>query len=286
MYNDGDNGRAEVRVYRDKHGLPVLYDGTPKQEKQPTTPDELSVLWHELLSPLTVIKGYTGTLLELNDAITEEQRMQYVRGIAAASDRMIRLLENLRDISRLEETDSLLTRFISISEVLRPVVSEMQRQTNQHILKITPSERLPLVKAEPEKIEQVFTNLITNAIKYSPEGGEITVEAKLVRDEHDRDTMFDDAPEIKMPCLVMSVVDEGIGLPEDETERIFERFYRVNNQVIKSTPGAGLGLYICRKIVEGHGGHIWARNCRQGGSVFHFSLPLERSTTRRYQDCH
>jgi len=287
MFGDsGNKSEAELVVYKDKDGLPVTYDAAADDKKKHTTTDDLSVLWHEILSPLTVIKGYTGTLLELNESITEEQKKQYLRGIESASNRMLRLLENLRDISHLENSDTWITHSVYLNDLLRKVIPEMQSQTNKHVIKITPVERLPLVRAEPEKIEQVLTNLITNSIKYSPQGGEITVDVRLVRDEQDLSTMFGDTPAISFPCLIISIADDGIGVPEEELESIFQRFYRVNDQIIKSTPGAGLGLYISQMIVEGHGGRIWASNRSQGGSVFNFSLPLEQRATERYKDYH
>ena len=260
-------------VYADKDGLPVTYTAAHATEKKVKS-DEISVLWHELLSPLTVIKGYISTLLELDYAITEDQRKQYLRGIESASNRVIRLLENLRDITRLEETDVLATRPISMVELIKQIVSEVQSQTTKHVIKVIPPARLPLVKADPEKIEQVLSNLLGNAVKYSPQGGDIEVEIRMVRTEQELAGSFVDAPSVKLPCLIVSVADTGICIPETELERIFERFYRVNSKLVRSTPGAGLGLYISRLIIEAHGGHIWARNRLQGGSVLSFSLPL------------
>lgn len=289
MYVFGDSGNkneTELTVYKDKDGLPVTYDAAIHDNKKHTTTDDLSVLWHEILSPLTVIKGYTGTLLELSESITEEQKTQYLHGIESASNRMLHLLENLRDISHLENSDTWITHSIYLNDLLRQLVPEIQSQTSKHVIKIIPVERLPLVKAEPEKIEQVLTNLITNAIKYSPEGGEIIIDVRMVRDEQDLHSMFDNAPVVSFPSLVASVSDEGIGIPEEDLVNIFERFYRVDNQIIKSTPGAGLGLYISHLIIVGHGGRIWAGNRLEGGSIFSFSLPLETRAIRRYKDFH
>jgi signal transduction histidine kinase len=269
----GHNGIVP-KVYADKDDLPVTYATAHEPEKK-VKPDEISVLWHELLSPLTVIKGYISTLLELDYAITEDQKKQYLRGIESASNRVIRLLENLRDITRLEETDAIAKRPISMIELLRQIASEVQSQTTKHVIKIMPSARLPLIKVDPEKIEQVVSNLLGNAVKYSPEGGDIEVEIRMVQSEQELRGMNGDTPPVRLPCLVVTIADTGIGIPETELERIFERFYRVNSKLIRSTPGAGLGLYICRLIVEAHGGHIWARNRAQGGSVLSFSLPLE-----------
>ena len=278
LINDvNDTNTTELVVYKDKDGLPVTYDVNTESQRKPASADDLSVLWHEILSPLTVIKGYTGTLLELSHAITEEQKKQYLQGIESASNRMLHLLENLRDITRLEGPDALITHAVSVHDIVRRMVSEMQSQTKKHILKILPAERLPLVKVEPEKIEQVITNLLGNAIKYSPQGGDIGVEIRLVRNESELRKMFGNTPSMNLPCIVISVNDNGVGIPEADRERIFERFYRVNDKVIKSTPGAGLGLYISKIIVDTHGGKIWAKNRLQGGSVFSFSLPLARN---------
>jgi signal transduction histidine kinase len=263
--------------YEDKHGLPVMYEATQHEQKKQAKvkTSAISVLWHELVSPLTLIKGYTATLLQLNHAISEEQKEQYLRGIDSASNRLIRLLESLRDITKLEETDDLTIQRISLLDLLRLAASEMQNQTANHILKILPCPRLPLVKADPEKIEMVVNNLMVNAIKYSPQGGDIEIGVRLVKSEEELRKIFGDTPPVRLPCLITSIADTGVGIPEAELDHIFEKFYRVNNKLTRTTPGAGLGLYICKIIIEAHGGYIWARNRLQTGSVFHFSLPLE-----------
>jgi len=266
-------------IYSDKNKLPVMYDAalpTPAAKPSKADTNIIAVLWHELITPLTVIKGYASTLLQLEEAITEEQKQQYLRGIDSASNRVIRLLENLRDITKLEETNAITMQRIPLLDLLRQTASEMQNQTRQHIIKILPCPRLPLVTADPEKIEMVLNNLLINAVKYSPQGGDIELGLRMVRSEPEMTDIFPDAPRVKLPCLIVSISDTGIGLPETELDRVFEKFYRVKNKLSPVTPGAGLGLYICKIIVEAHGGRIWARNRFEGGSVFHFSLPLDK----------
>ena len=268
---------ATSRIYEDKDGLPVMYERNTSAAKTvaDTDTNNISVLWHELISPLTLIKGYTATLLQLNDSITEEQEEQYLKGIDAASNRVIRLLENIRDITRLEETNALNMLRVSLPDIIRQVASEMQNQTNKHVIKVRLGARVPLTKADPEKIEMVLNNLLANAIKYSPQGGDIEIETRHVKTEQELRKLCGDAPPIKLPCLVVSMSDSGEGIPEAELERIFNKFYRVKNKLTQTTPGAGLGLHICKIIIKAHKGHIWAQNRLQGGSVFHFSLPLE-----------
>ncbi len=268
-------------IYEDKNGLPVMYDaalGTTTTKPLKAETNTISVIWHELISPLTVIKGYASTLLQLKNAITEEQKEQYLKGIDSASNRVIRLLENLRDITRLEETDAINLQRIPLLDLLRQTASEMQNQTTRHIIKILPCPRLPLVTADPEKIEMVLNNFLVNAVKYSPEGGDIEIGLRMIRNEPEMKSLFEDTPPLKLPCLIVSVADTGVGLPEAELTRIFDKFYRIKNKLMNITQGAGLGLYICKIIVEAHGGCIWARNRLHGGSVFHFSLPLEKAS--------
>jgi signal transduction histidine kinase len=268
-------GAGSPKVYADKDGLPVTYAAAHAPERK-VKPDELSVLWHELLSPLTVIKGYVSTLLELDYAITEDQKKQYLRGVESASNRVIRLLENLRDITRLEEAGALAMRPVSLVDLAAQIIAEVQSQTTRHVIKLVPThQHLPLVKVDPEKIQQVMSNLLGNAVKYSPEGGDIEVDICLVRDEKELADLLRNSPPLKIPGIVVSIADSGIGIPEGELEHIFKRFYRVNSKLVRSTPGAGLGLYICQLIIEAHGGQIWARNRVRGGSILSFSLPLD-----------
>jgi two-component system sensor histidine kinase VicK len=159
-------------------------------------------------------------------------------------------------------------------DLISTIVSEVQSQTMEHIIKIRRPGRLPLVQGDPDKIEQVINNLLINAIKYSPQGGDIEAEIQVIHNEHELRKMFGRSPEMKLPCIIVSVSDNGIGIPESELTRIFDRFHRVKNKLTHTISGAGLGLYICKIIIEAHGGYIWARNRIQRGSVFSFSLPL------------
>jgi signal transduction histidine kinase len=281
VFNDGISGTgAELMVYRDKDGLPVTYNAASDQLGEQMTPDELSMLWHEILSPLTVIKGYTSTLLELNNVVSEEQKKQYLRGIESASNRMMKILENLRDVAQLKEHKRLNARLISLPDIIQQIITEIQSQTSKHNIIITTADNPTRVRAEPDRISQVLTNLLTNAVKYSPRGGDIEVTVRAIRDEIELSHVFGDTPGISLPSIVVSVIDHGIGLPDKDSQRVFERFYRVNNEVTRNTTGSGLGLYISKIIIESHNGSIWARKNRNGGSIFSFSLPIQESAVK------
>ena len=222
--------------------FPVTRDNHQPRSNEQNKPDSLSVLWHELLSPMTLIKGYTATLLQLSDAIDEEQKEQYIRGIDTASNRVVRLIENLRDITYLERADIDTNHPISLLELLRQVIPETQNQTTKHVITLHPSDTLPRVKADPEKLMQVVTNLLGNAIKYSPDGGDIDVELRVFQTVDELKKFYPDAPTINAPCAIISVSDNGIGLPEEDLENIFEKFYRASTKLTRAVPGAGLGL--------------------------------------------
>lgn len=268
---------AGLRVQEERHGFPATNGNAVATPGVQTRSADISMLWHELLSPLTLIKGYTSTMLQLRENITEEQSQQYLRGIDSASNRMVRLLDELRDVTRLEENGQINTQRISLRDLLREVLSEIQKQAVKHVIVFRPCAPLPRVNADPEKIAQVVNNLLTNAIKYSPEGGDIEVELRLIRTDLEFNRIFGrPCPAgLKLPSLVVSVTDSGMGIPEAELDRIFDKFYRVNNKLTRTVPGVGLGLYICKMIIEAHQGQIWADNIPAGGSTFSFSLPME-----------
>ena len=275
-----ETGTPVLPMSEDKDGIPVLYDSFMQERRKHDERDAVSVFSHELLSPLTLIKGYATTLLHLSEVITEEQRGRYLRGIDSAINKVIRLLENVRDMARLEETDTVIVQPSSLLDLLRQTVSEVQIQTTKHVMKLRSFRPLPPVKVDQQKMVQVMTNLLTNAVKYSPHEGDIETTIRLVRDEDELEEIFREAPPVRLPSLIVSVADSGIGIPEAELDRIFERLYRVDNRLTHATSGAGLGLYICKIIVKAHGGHIWASNRLQGGSIFSFSLPVDQRANR------
>jgi len=274
-YYTGDVDNPTLRICEDKDGIPIIYNACT-HERELDKPDELSILSHELLSPLTLIKGYTATLLQLSNVVTEEQKVCYLRGIESAANKLVRLLENIRDLAQLEETDSFTCNPTSLSHVMQEIVLEMQSQTTTHFIKFRRFSSLPKVNINQQKMEQVITNLLSNAIKYSPEVSDIEIDINQVRNQSEMENLFGSAPNIGVPCLIVSVSDSGIGIPETELERIFDRSYRLDNSITCKTHGFGFGLYICKVIVEAHGGRIWARNRAQRGSTFYFSLPLEQ----------
>jgi signal transduction histidine kinase len=147
---------------------------------------------------------------------------------------------------------------------LRPIVSEtvaeFQVMTREHQLKAIVPPRLPLVLADPRRIRQVLRNLVDNAVKYSPGGGPITISLGVAEDS-----------------LEFSVADRGLGIEPDDLDRIFDRFYQVDSASTRKVGGSGLGLSICKAIVEAHNGRIWAESEPGTGSSFYVALPIEEN---------
>jgi signal transduction histidine kinase len=121
-----------------------------------------------------------------------------------------------------------------------------------------------------------MANLLCNAVKYSPEGGDIEVSAKLAFDEDELVAHLGERPGVKPPCVIVAIQDSGVGIAEDELEQVFDKFYRANNRLTRASSGAGLGLYICKAIVQAHGGHIRARSTPGKGSNFALCLPIDQ----------
>jgi signal transduction histidine kinase len=146
---------------------------------------------------------------------------------------------------------------VSIPRLAAKAVERFQVQAAKHKLELDFPSDFPPVLADEERLQEVFSNLINNAIKYSPNGGTIRITGTL---QHDH--------------VLISVSDQGQGIPLDKQSRLFEPFYRADSSLGRRTQGVGLGLFLCKAIVEGHGGHIWVESAPDKGATFRFTLPL------------
>ncbi|HXD00678.1 MAG TPA: ATP-binding protein, partial [Verrucomicrobiae bacterium] len=214
---------------------------------------------HEIKTPLTSVRMALHLLLEKTLGTLTPRQNDLLITARDDSERLLRILNDLLDLTRLEEGNSDLYKEKTPPSELVQTAADILRETiaNKKLrltLEIEPD--LPPVLVDRQRINHVFTNLIGNAIKYSPPGGEIIMKAARTGE---REVEF-------------SVLDEGPGVAEDYQDRIFDRFYRVPNQPKK---GAGLGLSIAREIVLAHGGRIGIRNGLKGGSDFYFVLGAE-----------
>jgi signal transduction histidine kinase len=236
----------------------LLRDITRERELDEMKSQLLATVSHELRTPLASIKGFATTLLREDVTWDEASRHEFLCIIDRESDRLAELIGNLLDMSRIEagtlhvELEPTDLRFI-----MEETADEFQRMTHEHRIRVQAPPRLPFALADPRRARQVLRNLVENAVKYSPDGGAITITA-LIKPQH----------------LEISVADEGIGIGPDQLERIFERFYQADSASTRKVGGSGLGLSISKAIVEAHGGKIWAQSEEGAGSIFHFTMPL------------
>lgn len=214
---------------------------------------------HELRTPLTAIKGFVSTLL-MDDGFAAEERREFHMIIDQECDRLTRLINDLLNTARIEAGESLKPNYseVNFNELLEKVVMIQKQATSKHTIKLDVSETFPIIVGDQDKLDQILTNLLNNAIKYAPNGGDITVSAKTDGDE-----------------ILVGVEDQGLGIPADHVSKVFEKFHRVNNEDNRKIYGTGLGLYLVKHLVEGvHMGKIWCESEVGVGSTFWFRIPL------------
>lgn len=249
-----------------------VHDITRFREEEEMKSTFTSTISHELKTPVALIKGYAQTLARPDadwDAATARQGLEIIEEEA---DRLEALIDNLLDVSRIQASGLRLDFDEVDLEALVGRIAETYRpQTSTHQIESDFPQPLPLVWGDEERLRQVLTNLLSNAIKYSPDGGVIRIGGwtNLAPDANGQQQ------------VVLFVADQGIGIPQGELQNIFDRFYRVDSSLRRSTTGAGLGLFLTKAIVEAHGGQIWARSEPGRGTTFFVSLPVatERPTT-------
>jgi signal transduction histidine kinase len=218
----------------------------------------LSTVSHELRTPLASIKGYASSLLREDVEWDHDTSREFLQIIDEEADRLTGLIEDLLQMSEIEagvlRVD---TQPVRVSKLAQKVVKKVRPQARNHTISVSASSDIPETMADPRRIEQVLHNLVVNAIKYSSEGTTV-----LVRVER------------RGPDVIVSVRDQGIGIPLEHQEHVFERFYRVDGTLARETRGSGLGLPICRGLVEAHGGKIWVESTANKGSTFYFTVPI------------
>jgi PAS domain S-box-containing protein len=217
----------------------------------------LSTISHELRTPLASIKGYSSMLLMYDRKLNKMQKNESIEAIDRSTDRLTELIDHLLDMSRLDAGILKLTLSpVNPQQILTAAVDEAKLRSPHFRFKNEIKGKLPGIMADARRLRQVIDNILENAIKYSPENTLITVKTEVKQDE-----------------MLVSITDQGRGIPEGEYQKIFERMYRIEQRLQKDPGGLGLGLSLCKALVEGHGGRIWVESVVDKGSTFYFTIP-------------
>lgn len=219
----------------------------------------VGVVSHELKTPVAVIQAYADVLLRRAERAADDANLEVINRIREQSERLLHMVDQVLDLQRLEAgLMSLEVSRFDLAALASRITEEMGTLTDKHRL-ISRSEEPIYVVADRRRLEEVLSNLLENAIKYSPSGGEIEVRVQRDSDHPER--------------VVASVSDQGIGIPIEEQSQVFERFYQGRNRLYAGHVGLGLGLYISRELVRRHGGDMWVESRPNQGSTFRFWLP-------------
>ncbi len=219
---------------------------------------------HELRTPLTAIKGFSSTLLEGidEDMYTKDDQREFLGIVVGECDRLRRLIDDLLNTSRIEAGESLSPNYgqVDVTDLIHKVAMVQKQATSKHTIKVEIENELPkLIVGDQDKMDQILTNLMNNAIKYSPNGGDVIIHARN-----------------EGKTLLIGVKDQGLGIPKDHLGKVFEKFHRVNNDDNRKIYGTGLGLFLVKHLVEQvHMGKIWCESEVGVGSDFMFRVPTD-----------
>ena len=272
--------------------LPPVEGSISFAEMHPQTEQRLiellATIGHEFRTPLSVIDGYSLTLLRRARQLTQEEHDEFLQVIQQASKHMEFLVTRLIEIAELEAgVFQLIWDLVDIPSLVREAIALAHRHVPESLRDRftfhlecrdelgTQTEEVPPIKGDERCLRKLLAHLLENAIRYSPQGGRIDVIMRPAPQGEIASEQSHKAPSYLEIC----VCDFGLGIPEAYLEHIFEHFYRVDTRLTREVYGLGLGLTICKHLVALHRGRIWAESCPEGGSAFHVWLPLAEPLT-------
>lgn len=240
----------------------IVHDVTKERELEHLKDDFFSTISHELRTPLFSIQGFAQLMLE-EETLDRQTQREFLTTIQRQALQLSEMVDNLLDVSKFDAGKLEFEKGpLSLVDLIRQTILKLQGFAHQQGIQLVPNlpEALPEIQGDSQRLEQVLTNLIGNAIKFSPSGKMVDISA-CQQDDH----------------ILIQVKDYGIGIPEADLEQIFSRYYQANNRGERAAKGSGLGLYIAKKVIEGHNGSIWAESQVGQGSTFNVTLPFSNS---------
>ncbi|WP_020059684.1 cell wall metabolism sensor histidine kinase WalK [Bacillus sp. 123MFChir2] len=257
--------RASFSIIQKDNGkvngfIAVLYDVTEQERIEGERREFVANVSHELRTPLTTMRSY---LEALGEGAWQDPNIapQFLQVTQEETERMIRLVNALLQLSKLDSTEyRLMKEWVDFTQFFSNIIDRFEMSKEQNVsFKRSFSKRTRFIEIDEDKVTQVLYNIISNALKYSPEGGTITYRLR------EREDM-----------LEISISDQGMGIPKENVDKIFERFYRVDKARSRKLGGTGLGLAIAKEMIQAHGGSIWAKSEEGKGTTIYFTLPMEK----------
>jgi signal transduction histidine kinase len=258
------SGTGQLTPAGEPVALVVHQDVTALKEAEYLKDEFVGIVAHEFRTPMAALKGFADMLLvqtarQRGPALADWQQ-EALQEIELAVTRLVVLAEELLDVTRLQAGRLLLQRTpTNVVALARRVAALLQQTTTRHQVEVRAEQSQLLADIDPGRIDQVLTNLIGNAIKYSPQGGPVIITLQ---------------EETEAGVVKISVQDRGIGIPRSQQAQIFGRFVRADHAQAWGISGTGLGLYICRELVERHGGQLWFESEEGAGSTFFVTVPI------------
>ncbi len=216
----------------------------------------ISTVSHEMRTPLTSIRGFSQTLLSSWDRIDDDNKKKFIKIIEEQSNRLINLVENILTVSKAN-AGSIVMKKVFINASIDSIIPMFKEQYKYHKFEFVPQKDLPAARLDDDKFQQIMTNLIDNAGKYSKDGSTITI-----------------STDTKGESIIIKVKDEGVGIRQEDGDKLFKKFSRIENHLTSKTQGNGLGLYITKQLVESMNGSITFESEENKGTVFIVTFPV------------